>query len=126
MCFEFYRCEALLVISSLLSIKVSSLMCAGSGGLDRVLTPDRERSRRFSDGSVSSLPSFRKSYSRKESSTLTKLEASISETETLCLKLYQQQLNLSRTDSAMAAELKVLVDQIKASHALLGNLKNEL
>jgi len=95
---------------------------AGSGGLDRVLTPDREKSRRFSDGSVSSLPSFRKSF--KKESTLSKLEASISETETLCLRLHQQ-LNL-RTDLVIPAELKALVDQIKSSQALLGHLKNEL
>ena len=100
------------------------LMCAGSGGLDRVLTPDRERSRRFSDGSVSSLPSFRKSFRKESSSTLTRLEASISETESLCLKLYQQ-LSL-RTDSVAAADMKALIDQIKSSQSLLGNLKHEL
>ncbi|XP_024386445.1 uncharacterized protein [Physcomitrium patens] len=102
---------------------IDQLTHFGGGGLDRVLTPgSREKSRRFSDGSVSSLPSFRKSF--KKENTLSKLEASISETETLCSKLYQQ-LSL-KTDSATAAELKLLVDQIKSSQTLLGNLKNEL
>ncbi|KAG0586203.1 hypothetical protein KC19_2G072000 [Ceratodon purpureus] len=103
---------------------IDQLTHFGSGGLDRVLTPDREKSRRFSDGSVSSLPSFRKSFRKESTTTLTRLEASISETETLCLKLYQQ-LSL-RTDSVAAAEMKVLIDQIRSSQALLGNLKNEL
>ena len=97
-------------------------MSPGSGGLDRVLTPDREKSRRFSESSFTSTPAFRRSF--KKESTLSKLEASVSESEALCAKL-SQQLNLT-TDSATAAEIRALADQIKSSQALIAIMKNEL
>jgi len=99
---------------------------AGSGGLDKVLTPDRERlSRRFSEGSVMSTPSYR--WSRKEP-VVAKLEASIAESEALCAKLNQHLSRLSDDNNTVAElnMLNMLTAQIQESQALLGVLKKEI
>ncbi len=99
---------------------------AGSGGLDKVLTPDRERlSRRFSEGSVMSTPSYR--WSRKEP-VVAKLEASIAESEALCAKLNQHLSRLSDDNNTVAElnMLNMLTAQIRESRALLGVLKKEI
>jgi hypothetical protein len=99
---------------------------AGSGGLDKVLTPDRERlSRRFSEGSVMSTPSYR--WSRKEP-VVAKLEASIAESEALCAKLNQHFSRFSDDNNTVAElnMLNMLTAQIQESQALLGVLKKEI
>lgn len=85
-----------------------------------MLTPDREKSRRFSESSFTSTPAFRRSF--KKESTLSKLEASVSESEALCAKLLSQQL----IDSATATEIQALAGHIKSSQALIAIIKNEL